>query len=94
MHTEQVRADTPWQFGPERKLALPNRRAELHKQRQLKDFISAHRFGRVSGFTRLLTPIELAKLSRQHGLNFKPMEIEYAAARELLAIAPPAKIIY
>jgi hypothetical protein len=95
MHTEQqVRADAPWQFGPERKIVLPNRRAELQKERQLRDFISANRFGRVSGFPRLLTPAELAKVSREQGLNFKPLEIEYAAARELIAVAQPLKSHY
>ena len=91
MQTEHIRAESPWQFGPERKLVLPDRREQIRHARQMREFISANRFGRVSGFTRLLNPIELAKLSREQGLNYKPMEIELAAARELIAIAQPSK---
>lgn len=91
MITEAIRAE-PWQFGPERRIVLPRRREQLKRAQELKEFITANRFGRVKGFTRLRTPNELAKLGREQGHDFKPMEIEYAAARALLAIGEPLKI--
>lgn len=90
MITEAIRTE-PWHFGPERRIVLPRRREQLKRAQQLNDFITANRFGRVKGFTRLRTPNELAKLGREQGHDFKPMEIEYAAARAMLAIGEPVK---
>ena len=80
-----------WSFGPERTLNLPNRRAQIQRDAQLKALITGHRFGKAKGFTRLRTAAELAKVGRDLGHNFKPLEIEYAAARAALAIGIPVK---
>jgi hypothetical protein len=90
MHAHSISVE-PWQYGPSRKVKLPSRRDQIRRERDLRTFISEHRLGRIAGFTRLRTPEELAKLSREHGHGFKPMEIEYAAARAGLAVGEPPK---
>lgn len=91
MHPETIIRTAPIEYGPERPIVLPNRRAQLKRERDLEHFLRNHRFVCASRFTRLRTPAELAKVAREHGHNFKPLEIEYAAARLLLAIGEPEK---
>lgn len=91
MHPETIIRAVPIEYGPERPIVLPDRRAQLKRERDLLQFLRAHRFTRPGNFTRLRTPAELAKLARELGHNFKPLEIEYAAARALIAIGEPAK---
>lgn len=91
MHPETIIRTVPIEYGPERPIVLPNRRAQLKRERELVQFLRAHRFGKVKGFTRLRPPSELARVAREHGHNFKPLELEYAAAKALIAIGEPEK---
>jgi hypothetical protein len=77
----------PWQFGPARKIKPVNRRAQIARERELREFITANRFTKSGGFTRLRTPHELAYLARSQGINATSTEIEHVAARALLAVA-------
>ena len=77
----------PWQFGPARKIKPVNRRAQLARERELREFITGNRFTKSRGFTRLRTPQELAHLAKSQGISATPTEIVHVAARSLLAVA-------
>ena len=76
----------PWQFGPARKRKPVNRREQIARERELREFITGNRFGKRAGFTYLRTPEELARVAKLQGINASANEIELAAARALLAV--------
>ncbi|SEQ90130.1 hypothetical protein SAMN04244573_02481 [Azotobacter beijerinckii] len=81
--TEPIRVE-PWSFAPERSnspaLNLPNRRAEIAREKQLIALI------RVNSLTRRRSANDLASLAREAGIEAKPLEIELIAARAGIAI--------
>lgn len=85
-HIPDFGCSEPWQFGPERKVKPVNRREQIARERELREFITANRFTKKAGFTCLRTPEELARVAKAQGINASVNEIELAAARGLIAV--------
>lgn len=92
MYTTDIIRAEPWEFGYPRTEPKPrNIRAELARERRLREFVQQNNVIRRNGWMRLATPSEIAKLAREGGESVKPLEIEFIAARAGITIAWDAR---
>ncbi|SEI91145.1 hypothetical protein SAMN04244579_02420 [Azotobacter beijerinckii] len=75
----------PWNFAPERSnfptRNLPNRRAEIAREKQLTTLI------RENNRSRRTCASKIAEMAKKAGIEVKPLEIEFIAARAGIAIS-------